>query len=144
MDPLYPREPILIRARPITTLCQQESVRPIGRHVSIACFIRANDEDTVLYSWLPLSARQRRRLRSQTDQARCPFWVIFVRSTRSRFSACPLRSDRVRTFAPQRIDALCQNRPLAASLNNLVYECEQICRHIETECLGGLEIDGQF
>ena len=60
------------------------------------------------------------------------------------FSACPLRSDRVRTFAPQRIDAVCQNRPLAASLNNLVYECEQICRHSETECLGGLEIDGQF
>jgi hypothetical protein len=24
------------------------------------------------------------------------------------FSACPLRSDRVRTFAPQRIDAVCQ------------------------------------
>ena len=23
-------------------------------------------------------------------------------------SACPLRSDRVRTFAPQRIDAVCQ------------------------------------
>jgi hypothetical protein len=25
-------------------------------------------------------------------------------------SACPLRSDRVRTFAPQQFDAVCQNR----------------------------------
>ena len=25
-------------------------------------------------------------------------------------SACPLRSDRVRTFAPQRFDAVCHNR----------------------------------
>ena len=33
--------------------------------------------------------------------------------TPEEFSACPLRSDRVRTFAPQRIDAVCHNRPRA-------------------------------
>jgi hypothetical protein len=40
-----------------------------------------------------------------------PLGIIFVESTRfPTLSACPLRSDRVRTFAPQRIDAMCQKR----------------------------------
>jgi len=42
--------------------------------------------------------------------------VKFLRATRHfrqidplpTLSACPLRSDRVRTFAPQRFDAVCQ------------------------------------
>ena len=50
------------------------------------------------------------------------FWeraeVKFLRATRHfrqinplpTLSACSLRSDRVRTFAPQRFDAVCQNR----------------------------------
>jgi hypothetical protein len=35
-------------------------------------------------------------------------------------SACPLRSDRVRTFAPQRIDAVCQKPTLAMLTDDLV------------------------
>jgi hypothetical protein len=34
--------------------------------------------------------------------------------------ACPLRSDRVRTFAPQRIDAVCHNRTRAVQQNLLM------------------------
>src|ERR1700730_198906 len=36
------------------------------------------------------------------------------------FSACPLRSDRARTFAPQRIDAVCQE---------LTHAAQQTSRH---------------
>src|SRR5256885_346034 len=46
------------------------------------------------------------------DSGRANDRVIFVRSTRSRtLTAYPLR--RVRTLAPQRIDASCQSRPKA-------------------------------
>jgi hypothetical protein len=38
----------------------------------------------------------------------------------STFSACPLRSDRVRTFAPQRIDAVCQEPTLRELFDHLV------------------------
>jgi hypothetical protein len=49
-------------------------------------------------------------LRCESLEPPCLRWVIFVRSTRfPTLSACPLRSDRVRTFAPQRIDAMCQS-----------------------------------
>jgi hypothetical protein len=70
-------------------------------------------------------------------------------------SACPLRSDRVRTFAPQRIDAVCQLLTHALQqttctvamiylLNHLVGGHLHDQRHCQAERLRRLEIDGQL
>src|SRR5271166_5318314 len=44
-------------------------------------------------------------------------------------SACPLRSDRFRTFAPQRIDAVCQDRTLALQQKELHARSRRIVRY---------------
>jgi hypothetical protein len=54
------------------------------------------------------------------------------------FSACPLRSDRVRIFALQRIDAVCQLRTKCsaakrASLDHAIGECKQSGRYLDAE-----------
>jgi hypothetical protein len=65
-------------------------------------------------------------------------WVIFVRSTPlPTLSACPLRSDRVRTIAPQRFDPVCTG----ALFNHLVGAAKQCDRECEAERLCGLEVD---
>jgi hypothetical protein len=37
-------------------------------------------------------------------------------------SACPLRSDRVRTFAPQRFDAVCHEPTYAVQQNDKLFD----------------------
>jgi hypothetical protein len=76
-------------------------------------------------AWLKWTHGKRRRtaserLGSQLIQYTGRRSVIFGSSSlKSRgarsgaAAACPLRSDRVRTFAPQRIDAVCQTRTFA-------------------------------
>src|ERR1700730_7977783 len=62
-------------------------------------------------------------------------------------SACPLRSDRVRTFAPQRIDAVCQQRTNAMQqrlFDHLVGTGEQRDGWIEAQCFGSPEIDDKL
>jgi hypothetical protein len=69
-------------------------------------------------------------------------------------SACPLRSDRVRTFAPQRIDAVCQNRThaphqtrdagVARLLDYLIGAQEKRLGHRQAERLGGGQIDDKL
>jgi hypothetical protein len=59
-------------------------------------------------------------------------------------SACPLRSDRAQTFAPQRFDAVCQlgthavqqSRPL---LDHIVGDAEQRRWDFEAEGVAGRE-----
>src|ERR1700730_7446451 len=77
-------------------------------------------------------------------QWRGRFAVGHGRRSRTRHTRFPSTKESGPSVAGGWGSLRCQNWPLAASLNNLVYECEHICRHSETECLGGLEIDGQF
>jgi hypothetical protein len=61
-------------------------------------------------------------------------------------SACPLRFDRVRTFAPQRIDAVCHKETSAARqkgslFDDLIGRGLQDHRNSQAKRLGGREID---
>src|ERR1700738_4285898 len=65
------------------------------------------------------------------------------------FAACPLRSDRVRTFALQRIDAVCQGpthapQQTAQLLDHLVRAQQDACRHLKAKRLRCFEVDHQF
>jgi hypothetical protein len=100
----------------LTTTWASSTLRPVGsipgNIVGISMsWVKLRTNSSITRPW-PIVREISFSLRiAAKEGGPCLLRVIFVRSTRFRtLSVCPLRSDRVRTFAPERFDAVCHGR----------------------------------